>query len=74
MSNQSGIENTDWDDPYTTCDICGEKILRGIISVSTHWAETHGKQQMDFIHKVANSPLEIKDKMDLIKKEFGLEQ
>lgn len=61
-------------DDYTTCDICGAKVLRGIISYSQHWAETHGKQQMENIMKIKDMPFDIKDKMDLVKKEFNIEQ
>lgn len=64
----------DLNDPYTTCEICGGKILRGIITVSQHYVEKHYKQQMENIMKIKDMPLDIKDKMDLVKKEFNIEQ
>ena len=64
----------DWNDPYTTCDICGEKVLRGIITVSQHFVEKHYKQQFDNIMKIKDMPLCIKDKIDLVKNEFNINQ
>lgn len=56
------------------CDTCGKELPTGIIGISSHWAECAGKAQMDFVNKVAKSNLAVKDKMDLIKKEFNIEQ
>ena len=64
----------DWSATHVKCDICGELVERGIINYSNHWAEKHGKAQMDFINKVASSSLRTEDKMSLIKKEFNIEQ
>jgi len=56
------------------CKTCGEEVPAGIINISGHWAKCTGKDKMDFINKVANSSLYIDDKMDLIRKEFNIEQ
>ncbi len=57
------------------CPTCGIKLPGGIIGISSHWAECGGKGTMAFINKLAeNKSLKIEDKMDLIKKQFNIEQ
>lgn len=62
----------DFSATHVECDICGEMVERGIVNYVGHWTEKHGKAQMDFVNKVADSPLTTEDKMSLIKKEFNI--
>lgn len=71
------MNSEDWiemHEDHIICKVCGATVQRGIISVSSHWAECAGKEQMDFINKVAQSNLKIEDKMSLIKKQYSIEQ
>ncbi len=57
------------------CTICNTPVERGIINMSGHWANCAGKDTMAFINKLAdNKSLDIKDKMDLLKKELNIDQ
>lgn len=71
MNSEDWIE---WKDDHIICKVCGARVERGIINVSSHWAACAGKQQMNFINKVDKSNLRLEDKMSLVKKEFGIEQ
>jgi hypothetical protein len=55
---------------HIECGVCGERVERGIITVSEHWSNCSGKEFMDKIHKITNSPDAIKEKMDKVKKLF----
>jgi hypothetical protein len=71
----SDFDNIDWSATHVKCHICGEMIPRGIISVSAHYCDNHYQPQMYFLQKLAeNKSLDVKDKMDLVKKEFGIDQ
>lgn len=59
---------------YFKCVTCGATVPSGIINLSGHWAECAGKGVMENVNKISNMPLSVKDKMDLIKKEFSIEQ
>lgn len=56
------------------CDTCGAIIPRGIISLSGHFVECSGKELFENVCKIDKMPLSTKDKMDLVKKEFNVEQ
>lgn len=71
MANEDEI---DWSATHNPCGICGEMVERGIVNYSSHWVEKHGQDKMDFVNKVADSPLTTEQKISLIKNEFGIEQ
>lgn len=56
------------------CDTCGKEVPSGITNLANHWAECYGKDTIDNLHKIDNMPLRIKDKMDLFKQLFKIEQ
>lgn len=66
-------DNKGFGGTHIECEICGEMVERGIVSYSNHWVEKHGSK-MDFVNKVDQSCLSVNDKMELIKKEFGIHQ
>lgn len=59
---------------FYSCKTCSTVVPSGIVNLSGHWAECTGKQTMDNVHKIDAMPLRVKDKMDLIKKQFNIEQ
>ena len=54
------------------CDTCGKEVESGIINISGHWAECAGKQTMDSVNKISNTPLTTEDKLEQVKKLFGI--
>lgn len=54
------------------CDTCGKVVQRGIANLVGHFAECWGKGLVDNVHKIDKMPLSVKDKMDLVKKEFNI--
>lgn len=59
---------------FYRCTTCGTTVPSGIINISGHWAECAGKGMIDAIRKIDKMPLATKDKMDLVKKQFNIEQ
>ena len=59
---------------FYRCTTCNAVIPSGIINLSGHWAECAGKGMMDNIHKIDRIPLDVKDKIDLVKKQFNIKQ
>lgn len=59
---------------FYKCTTCGEVLPSGIITLSGHWAECTGKGMMDNIHKIDSMALAVKDKMDILKNKFNINQ
>jgi hypothetical protein len=74
LKKMSEIEVFDWDKTHVECHICGAMVKRGIANYSQHWVDNHSNGKMDFVNSVDKSQLLIEDKMELIKKEFGINQ
>lgn len=59
---------------FYKCTTCGATVPSGIINLSGHWAECGGKEMVEAVKKIDNMPLRVEDKMDLVKKQFNIEQ
>lgn len=62
-------------EPYKfKCDTCGEVVPAGIITIADHFTKCWGKGMFDNIEKIDKSNLRTKDKMDLVKNVFNINQ
>jgi hypothetical protein len=73
MKKNNGFSFIESEDLFM-CNDCGQKVQRGILNISGHWANCAGKETMDKVNKIDKMPLSLKDKMDIIKQVFKIEQ
>lgn len=59
---------------HNECLTCGEQVGQGIIAISQHYCSCTGKTQFENVIKITDMPLRTEDKMDILKKEFNIEQ
>ncbi len=73
--NAMGLDSFElFSDTHVKCKTCGAEVMRGIISISGHWVECTGKKQFDAIQKINKMPLNIDDKMDVLKNQMNINQ